>query len=60
MSNRRRLARERLEIYLVHLILMYRRLVLIGGLILLIFAIAILFINPLAVMTLRSPQLSCS
>ena len=45
MSNRRRLARERLEIYLVHLILMYRRLILIGGLLLTICAVVFLFVN---------------
>jgi hypothetical protein len=45
MSNRRRLARERLEIYLVHLLLAYRRLIFIVGLLLLIYAIAALFIN---------------
>jgi len=48
MSNRRRLARERLEIYLLHLILAYRRLVLIGGLILLVYAIAMMFVNSIA------------
>ncbi len=47
MSNRRRLRRERLEIYLVHLFLAYRRLILIGGLLLLVYAIAALMINPL-------------
>jgi len=47
MSNRRRLARERLEIYLVHLILMYRRLILIVGLLLLVYAIAAMFVNQL-------------
>ncbi len=47
MSNRQRLARERLEIYLVHLILAYRRLIFITGLLLLVFAIASLVINPL-------------
>ena len=45
MSNRRRLARERLEIYLVHLILAYRHLILIGGLFLLVCAIAAMFID---------------
>ena len=43
MSNRRRLARERLEIYLVHLILAYRRLIFLSGLFLLIYAITIMF-----------------
>jgi hypothetical protein len=47
MSNRRRLARERLEIYLVHLLLAYRRLIFIGGLLLLVYAIAFMFSNPL-------------
>jgi len=47
MSNRRRLARERLEIYLVHLLLAYRRLIFIVGLLLLTYAIAVFFINPL-------------
>ena len=48
MSNRRRLAREQLEYYLVYLILMYRRLILIVGLILLVFAIATIFLNRIA------------
>ncbi len=45
MSNRQRLARERLEYYLVYLILAYRRLILIVGLLLLVFAIANIFLN---------------
>ena len=45
MSNRRRLAREKLEIYLVHLILMYQRLIFIVGLFLLAYAITILVIT---------------
>ena len=48
MSNRRRLARERLEYYLVYLILAYRRLILMIGLLLLVFAIAIIFLNRIA------------
>lgn len=48
MSNRRRLARERLEIYLVHLILMYRRLTLIVGLLLLAYAVTTMFVNRIA------------
>jgi hypothetical protein len=48
MSNRRQLARERLEYYLVYLILAYRRLILIVGLILLVFAIANIFLNRIA------------
>jgi hypothetical protein len=47
MSNRRRLARERLEIYLVHLLLAYRRLIFFLGLLLLVYAIIFLFINSL-------------
>ena len=48
MSNRQRLARERLEYYLVYLILAYRRLILIVGLILLVFAIVNIFLNRIA------------
>ena len=47
MSNRRRLARERLEIYLVYLILAYRLLIFCVGVLLLFYAIATLFTNPL-------------
>jgi hypothetical protein len=47
MSNRRRLARERLEIYLVHLLLVYRPLIQISGLLLLAYALAAIFIEPL-------------
>ena len=45
MSNRRRLARERLEYYLTYLILAYRRFTLFAGLLLLIYAITTMFIN---------------
>jgi hypothetical protein len=45
MSNRRRLARERLEIYLVHLLMAYRRLIFFLGLLLLVYAVIFLFIN---------------
>jgi len=48
MSNRRRLARERLEYYLVYLILAYRRLILIVGLFLLVYTIANIFLNRIA------------
>jgi hypothetical protein len=48
MSNRRRLARERLEYYFVYLILVYRRLILIVGLLLLVYAIATVFVNRIA------------
>jgi len=47
MSNRQRLARERLEIYLVHLLMAYRPLIFIVGVLLLVYSIANLFINPL-------------
>lgn len=45
MSNRRWLDRERLEYYLTYLILAYRRLIFIAGLLLLIYAITTMFIN---------------
>jgi hypothetical protein len=48
MSNRRRLARERLEIFLVHLLLSYRWLILIIGLFLLMYAITVMIVYPLA------------
>lgn len=48
MSNRRRLARERLEIYLVHLLLAFRPLILIGGLLLLAYVFVTIFIYPFA------------
>lgn len=48
MPNRRRLARERLEYYLVYLILAYRRLILIVGLFLLMYAILTIFVNRIA------------
>jgi hypothetical protein len=48
MFNRRKLAREQLEYYLVYLILAYRRLILIVGLLLLVFATAYIFINRIA------------
>lgn len=48
MSNRQRLARERLEIYLVHLILMYRRLILIVGMLLLAYAATTILVNQAA------------
>jgi hypothetical protein len=48
MPNRRRLARGWLEIYLVHLFLPYRYLILTSGLFLLLFAVAVVFMDPLA------------
>jgi hypothetical protein len=47
MSNRRQLARETLEIYLVHLLMAYRPLLFIAGLLLFVYSIANLFINSL-------------
>ena len=53
MSNRRRLDRERLEYYLTYLILAYRRLIFITGLLLLIYAITAMSINlPGSIVTL--------
>lgn len=46
MFNRRRLDRERPEYYLTYLILAYRRLIFIAGLLLLIYAITTMFTNP--------------
>ncbi len=57
MSNRRRLARERLEYYLVYLILAYRYLILIVGLLLLVYAIATMYTNPLAGATVLVPAI---
>jgi len=45
MSNRKRLERERLEYYLTYLILAYRHLIFIAGLLLLIYAIAAMTIK---------------
>ena len=47
MSTRQRLRREKLEIYLVHLLLAYRRYLLIVGLFLLLYSIATMFSSPL-------------
>jgi hypothetical protein len=55
MSNRRRLARERLEIYLVHLLLVYRYLILIVGLLLLAYVFSIMFVSPLTGLTILLP-----
>jgi len=45
MSNRKRLDRERLEYYLTYLILAYRRLIFIAGLLLLVYAVMTMFTN---------------
>ena len=55
MSNRRRLARERLEIYLVHLLLAYRYLFMIVGLLLLAYAFSNMFVSPLTGLTVLLP-----
>jgi hypothetical protein len=47
MSNRQRLARERLEIYLVHLLMAYRRLIFIVALFIFLYCIVMLFIIPI-------------
>jgi hypothetical protein len=47
MSNRRQLARERLEIYLVHLLLAYRWLIVIVGLLLAFYPITVMNFSPL-------------
>jgi hypothetical protein len=46
MSDRRRLARERLEFYLLHLLLAYRPLIVIAGVLLLVYAITALILYP--------------
>ena len=48
MSNRRRLARERLEIYLLHLLLAFRPLIFVAGMLLLVYAIIALVASSLA------------
>jgi hypothetical protein len=48
MYNRRRLMQERLQVYLVTVILKYRKLIMITGLLLLAYALAIVFTLPLA------------
>jgi hypothetical protein len=48
MFNRRRLRRERLEIYLVYLIMAYRPLILITGLVILAYASLTMFTHFLA------------
>ena len=57
MSNRRRLARERLEIYLVHLLLAYPRLILIAGLLLAFYAIKVMIVSPLAGLATALPAI---
>lgn len=57
MSNRRRLDRERLEYYLTYLILAYRRLIFIAGLLLLVYAVMTIFINPFGCIMVLIPAI---
>lgn len=57
MSNRRRLVRERFEYYLVYLILIYRRLILIVGLLLSVYAIATIVADRIAGFTVLLPSI---
>lgn len=57
MSNRRRLARERLEYYLVYLLLAYRRLILIVGLFFLAYAVMTILVNRIAGFTALLPAI---
>ena len=56
MFNRRRLARERLEIYLVHLLLAFRPLILISGLLLLAYVFVTILIYPFAGYVVLAPS----
>ena len=57
MSNRRRLARERLEYYLAYLLLAYRRLILIVGMLLLVYALMVMITFPLAGLATAFPAI---
>ena len=57
MYNRRRLRRERLEIYLVYLIRAYRGVILISGLLLLGYAMMVMFSNIVAGSILLLPAI---
>jgi hypothetical protein len=57
MSNRRRLARERLEVYLVHLLMAYRPLIFIAGLLLVVYSMVNLYTSPLLGFTSFLPAL---
>ena len=48
MAKRRNIDRERLEIYLLHWLLAYRPILLIGGLFVLAYSIIALFLSPIA------------
>ena len=47
MPNRQRQGYELLEIYLVHLLLAYQRLIFVVGILVLVYAIGFIFIRPL-------------
>jgi hypothetical protein len=55
--NRRRLRHERLEIYLVHLVMAYRPLILITGLLMLAYASLIMFTHLLASILILMPAI---
>ena len=57
MSNRRRLARERMEIYLVYLILESRPVIMLAGLILLMYTVVTLFVNSVAGVLILVPAI---
>lgn len=58
MAGRGRPARERLEIYLMQLLLAYRLFILGGGVLLLVYALAISFIFPLVGMAGLVPAIT--
>jgi hypothetical protein len=63
MSRRKQLGRERLEVYLLHLLLAYRPLLQISGLLFFGYAIAITFVSPkagVAVLVLAILLLACT
>ena len=57
MSRRQRQARQTLEIYLVHLILAYRYLILTSGLLILVFAIAVTYTKTFAGLMVLLPAI---
>lgn len=46
MFNRRKLAQERLEVYLVHLLLAYQHWILRGGLFILVLGVVVILVHP--------------
>jgi hypothetical protein len=57
VSNRQRLRRERLEYYLLYLLLAYRYLILITGLLMLMAAIAVMLMGSPAAFTILLPAI---